>query len=203
MIPMPESALLDAIQALKNTPRSGWIHAGVSLTDVESVAEHSFGVAAVSLILSEKLMETGVQIDISRTLKMAILHDLSESLTFDISKRYLEFLGNRGLQIKREIEDSANRKLVLNFPPHLKSDAASLLKEHETGKSIEAQTVTAADRIDLLLQLYAYHRRGFRSSILTEMRNKVKNEIKAMKNPVFTSTLNSITESAVRDPNRS
>lgn len=192
MIPMPESALLDAIQALKSTPRSGWIHAGVSLAEVESVAEHSYGVAAVSLILAEKLFERGIQIDVPRTLKMAILHDLSESLTFDISKRYLEFMGKRGQQIKREIDQSANSKLLSQLPPRLKIDATNLLKEHEIGKTIEAQTVTAADRIDLLMQLYAYHRRGFRDKILTEMRKKVKNEIKAMKNPVFISTLNSI-----------
>src|SRR5712692_11393555 len=187
MIPMPESTLLDAIQALKSTPRSGWIHAGVSMAEVDSVAEHSFGVAAISLILSEKLMETGVEIDVSRTLKMAILHDLSESLTFDISKRYLEFLGKHGLRIKRQIEHSANRKLLLQFPHLLKSDASSLLKEHETGRTIEAQIVTAADRIDLLMQLDAYHRRGYRGKILMEMKEKVKNEIKEMKNPVFSS----------------
>jgi 5'-deoxynucleotidase len=194
MIPMPESALLEAIQALKNTPRSGWIHAGVSMAEVESVAEHSFGVTAVSWILAEKLLKSGTRIDVSRTLKMAILHDLSESLTFDISKRYLEFIAKRGQQIKREIEHSANRKLLSHLSPRLKRDATNLLKEHEIGKSIEAQTVIAADRIDLLLQLQAYHRRGYRSRILTEMSVKIKNEIKAMKNPVFTSTLNGITE---------
>jgi 5'-deoxynucleotidase YfbR-like HD superfamily hydrolase len=194
MIFMPLSTLLDAIQALKLTPRSGWIHAGVSLADVESVAEHSFGVAAVSLILSEKLLESGVHIDVPKTLKMAILHDLSESLTFDISKRYLEFLGERGQRIKREIEHSANRKLLSNLPSRLKRESSNILVEHETGTTIEAQTVIAADRIDLLLQLYAYHRRGFRDKILTEMREKVKNEIRATKNPVFISTLNSINE---------
>ncbi len=139
-------------------------------------------------------MRIGVQIDVSRTMKMAIIHDLSESLTFDISKKYLEFLGKRGQRIKREIEQSANRKLLSHLPPLLKSDASSLLKEHETGKTIEAQTVTAADRIDLLLQLDDYHRRGYRGKILMEMREKVENEIKAMKNPVFISTLNIISE---------
>ncbi len=189
---MPESALLDAIQALKIIPRSGWIHAGVRMAEVESVAEHSFGVAVVSLILSEKLKESGAQIDISKTLKMAILHDLSESLTFDISKRYLEFLGNRGHRIKREIENSANRKLLSHLPAHFKKEASILLKEHENGKTLEAQTVTAADRIDMLLQLHTYHQQGYRSRILTEMREKVRNDIKAMKNPVYISTLNSI-----------
>ncbi len=187
--------MLDAIQALKITPRSGWIHAGVNMAEVESVAEHSFGVVVISLILSEKLKESGVQIDLPKTLKMAILHDLSESLTFDISKRYLEFLGDRGQRIKREIENSANRKLLLHMPLHLKKEATKLLKEHEIGKTLEAQTVIAADRLDLLMQLEAYHRRGYRSKILLQMGLKVRKEIKAMKNPVYASTLDRIANS--------
>ncbi len=188
---MPESNLLDAIQALKNVPRSGWIHAGVGMADVESVAEHSYSVVFLSMILSEKLKTIGTQIDLSKTLKMAILHDLSESLTFDISKRYLEFVGERGRIIKRDLEDSANRRLLSELPSSLRNEAKRVLREHAAGRTMEAKVVTAADRIDLVMQLNAYRRRGFRSPIIREMEGKVTAEIKAMKNPIFTAMLRS------------
>lgn len=188
---MPESILIDAIQALKIVPRTGWIHAGVGMADVESVAEHSYSVVFLSMILSEKLKAAGTQVDLTRTLKMAILHDLSESLTFDISKRYLEFVGETGQQIKRDLEDSANQRLLSELPPSLKKEAKRLLQEHSAGGTIEAKVVTAADRIDLIMQLNAYQRRGFHGPILREMEEKVTAEIKAMKNPIFTAMLRS------------
>ncbi len=186
---MPESTLLDAIQALKIVPRSGWIHAGVGLAEVESVAEHSYSVVFLSMILSEKLKAVGTQVDLARTLKMAILHDLSESLTFDISKRYLEFVGERGRRIKRDLEDSANRRLLAELPPALRKEAKGLLQEHAAGRTIEAKVVIAADRIDLMMQLNAYQRRGFRGPIFRDMEAKATAEIKSLKNPVFTTML--------------
>ncbi len=62
---MPESELLASIQALKIVPRSGWIHAGVGMADVESVAEHSYSVVFLSMILSEKLKAAGSQVNLS------------------------------------------------------------------------------------------------------------------------------------------
>lgn len=191
---MPELSLLDAIQALKRIPRTGWIHAGVSPNDVESVAEHSFGVVFLSMIMAESMSSRGDRIDISKTLKMAILHDLSESLTFDISKRYLDFIGEKGMRIKRELEDSANRNLLSQLPLTSRKNAVGLMREHESGKTIESQVVTAADKIDLLMQLDIYRQRGYTSPVLTEMEEKVTAEIKAMKNPVFTSILRRIRE---------
>ena len=40
-------------------------------------------------------------------MRLALLHDLSESLTFDISKEYLEYLGPSGEAIKAELEPAA------------------------------------------------------------------------------------------------
>lgn len=162
--------------------------------DVESVAAHSFGVTFLSMLMAEALLEKGVRIDVTRTLKMAIFHDLSESLTFDISKRYLDFVGERGRRIKQELEDSANRRLLSELSYSLRRDAAILIKEHESGKTIEARVVAAADRIDLLMQLNSYRQRGYGGQILEEMEEKAKAEIDAMKNPVFISMLRSIND---------
>ncbi len=189
---MPEPSIIEAIRTLKRIPRSGWLHAGVSLADVESVADHTFGVALLSMIMAQTLHDKGVKVDASKALKMAVLHDLSESLTFDISKRYLDFIGKEGKRIKRLLEQAANRKLLSDFAPSLKGEATELLREHERGKTVEARVVTAADRLDLLMQLNDYRLKGYRSAILDEMEEKVTAEIKSMKNSVFTSMLREI-----------
>ena len=64
---------------LKRTPRTGWLQRGVS--QPETVAAHTCGVAFIALVLSE-LVEA--PIDRGRLLAMAILHDLPEGLTSDI-----------------------------------------------------------------------------------------------------------------------
>ena len=47
--------LLDA-HRLKRTPRTGWVMRGVP--DAESVADHSYGVAFIALLLAEMVTRT-------------------------------------------------------------------------------------------------------------------------------------------------
>jgi len=71
-------------EVLKNLDRTGWILAGVDKSQVESVAEHSFGTALISLLLAKHFEQDGIEIDIGKILTMAILHDLAESETSDV-----------------------------------------------------------------------------------------------------------------------
>jgi uncharacterized membrane protein (UPF0127 family) len=70
--------LLDA-HRLKRTPRTGWALRGVA--DVESVADHSFGVAFTSLILAELVDQP---LNKAKLLTIALLHDLPESVIGDL-----------------------------------------------------------------------------------------------------------------------
>ncbi len=186
---MTLAQLLEAMQSLKRIPRSGWIYAGVDPASVESVAEHSFSVAFLTLFLAEELVSKGEKVDVERALKMAILHDLSEALTFDISKKYLEFMGKEGRVMKHELEASANAKLLSAMPRRLKGEAEQLLREHELGTSREAMTVVAADKLDLLIQLNTYRNSGYSSATLDSMQRNVRLELKAMKQPLIQEVL--------------
>ena len=44
---------------LKRMPRSGWIYSGIPLTDVESVADHSYMTTLVALILALQEKQKG------------------------------------------------------------------------------------------------------------------------------------------------
>lgn len=64
--------LIDAIGRLKEVPRTGWLDRGIPLEDVESVADHSFGVALLAWLL------TPDELDRARVIELALLHDLAE-----------------------------------------------------------------------------------------------------------------------------
>lgn len=63
----------------KRLLRTGWLREKVK--NPESVAEHSFRVGVLAMVLADKL-ET--QLDITKIVKMALLHDLGEVVTGDI-----------------------------------------------------------------------------------------------------------------------
>ena len=74
--------LLDFFQkvlALKNIPRQGWKDK-LQIDNVESVAEHTYSTAIMSMIYSDLH-----EFDTEKIIKMALLHDLAESITGDLT----------------------------------------------------------------------------------------------------------------------
>src|SRR3989304_6961472 len=98
--------------SLKRVPRSGWITYRISGHDVESVSSHSYSVAVIALVMSEMMRSRNQKVDVERVLRMALLHDLSESLTFDISKAYLRYLGRKGSVLKTRLERKAASRIL-------------------------------------------------------------------------------------------
>lgn len=155
---------------MKLIPRSGWISHGVSLQDIESVADHSFSTCALSLLIADLEVQGGKHVNVERVLRLAILHDLSESLTFDISKEYLEYLGERGKVIKAELEHAAWKHITDGLEePNLRRNYLALQKEFDAERTLEANIVHAADRIDILLQVIQYRRKGYPAASLADL----------------------------------
>lgn len=137
--------LLSASQ-LKLVPRTGWVMRGV--TDAESVADHSFGVAFISLILADMVDQP---VDKAKLLTIALLHDLPESTISDIPSPATAYLPPGA---KRNAEAAALMALLAPLP-----DAETWLRwwhEFEDGSSIEGLLVRDADRLDMLLQAHIY-----------------------------------------------
>src|SRR5579863_4506443 len=65
------------VSELKKVPRKGWI-SKVGIERPESVADHSYGTAMMAMVLSDSHT-----LDTEKILKMALLHDLAESITGD------------------------------------------------------------------------------------------------------------------------
>lgn len=157
---------------MKAIPRSGWISHGVSLQDVESVADHSFSTCALSLLLADLEAKRGAPVNVERVLHLAVLHDMSESLTFDISKAYLEYLGKRGEAIKTELEHAAWKHLANGLRnPGLERQYTRFQAEFDAGETIESKIVHAADGLDILLQVIDYRCKGYPEAMLGDLWN--------------------------------
>ncbi|AIF69778.1 hypothetical protein PAP_06920 [Palaeococcus pacificus DY20341] len=149
--------MLDVFSAagdLKKIPRMGWLLRGVS--NPESVADHSYRVVLITLILADELREKGIQIDVERALKIAILHDLGESRITDIplsAQRYLD---------KKKAEKKAMVELLLGLGKR-GLDYYKLFEEYEEESSLEGRLVKFADKLEMVLQAYEYEKAGYKN----------------------------------------
>ncbi len=133
---------------LKNTPRTGWAVRGVP--NFESVADHSFGVALTALTLSELVP---LELDREKILTMAILHDLAESVTGDLSLGGSRLLP-KGAKAEAEVRAMDELLEGLGFADRWRD----VWQEFENLANDEARIVRDADRVDLLTQALVYER---------------------------------------------
>jgi len=133
---------------LKTTPRTGWAVRGV--TNCESVADHSFGVALTALTLSEMVPQ---DVDREKILTMAVLHDLAESVTGDLSLGGSRLLP-KGAKAEAETRAMDEALGGLGFSERW----LEIWREFEDLANDEARIVRDADRVDLLTQALVYER---------------------------------------------
>ena len=133
---------------LKRVPRTGWMMRGVACA--ESVAEHSYGVAFISLVLSEM---TEQPLDRAKLLTIALLHDLSESVISDLPTPATAYFPSGA---KQSAEANVLNRLMRHLPDAERWQA--WWQEFEDGTSSEGRLVRDADQLDMLIQAYVYER---------------------------------------------
>jgi putative hydrolase of HD superfamily len=149
-------SFLAELTRLKAVPRTGWLLRGVR--DVESVADHSFGVALTAMLLADLAQAQGMELCIEKVLRMALLHDLTEARTGDLPATIKRFFEGPSLHAADErIADEVLTRLGAIGEEYL-----LLWREYEERRSLESRIVKAADKLDLLLQALEYEKGGAR-----------------------------------------
>jgi putative hydrolase of HD superfamily len=162
---------------LKSVPRTGWLDRGVPPLVVESVADHSLGVALLAWGCALQRRAEGVAIDPERVLMLAILHDLAEAETGDVPpydpaaipdthepaarRAFLETRHRRDPDrdaAKRSDEDAAVRELLNTLPGATRSALEEVWDDLRQGTSSEARFVKQVDRLETFLQSRSYLR---------------------------------------------
>ncbi len=136
---------------LKRLPRTGWLLRGV--VSPESIADHSFRTALIAIFLADELVKRGVEINVERAVKIALLHDIGEARITDVP------LTAQGYLDKGKAERKAVMELLLKSP--LPEEYFKLWREYEEESTPEGRLVKFADRLEMLIQAYEYERAGF------------------------------------------
>lgn len=145
---------LAELMRLKALPRTGWLLRGVR--DVESIADHSFGVAFIAMIIADRAVTQGMNVNIERVLRMALLHDLSEVRTGDLPATIKPYFDSVALK-------AADEKAAQEILAPLGESGHEYLKlrhEYEARETLESRIVKAADKLDLWLQVREYEKGG-------------------------------------------
>jgi putative hydrolase of HD superfamily len=147
-------SFLDELSRLKAVPRTGWLLRGVR--DVESVADHSFGVAWIAMLLADRAKAHGLKPDVEKVLRMALLHDLTEARTGDLPATIKRYFDKAALHHA----DESIAKEMLTRLGAIGEEYLQLWREYEARASLESRIVKAADKLDLLLQAREYEKGG-------------------------------------------
>ncbi|TVQ91023.1 MAG: HD domain-containing protein [Deltaproteobacteria bacterium] len=139
---MTLEALLESL-TLKSLPREGWVRRGID--PLESVAGHSYGVALLTACLLP------AELDQARALRFAILHDLPEVRTGDLTPHDAVAPSQ-----KHAMERQAMEELSADLPRggELYADWIA----YEAQACPESRFVKQLDRLDMALQAVLYAR---------------------------------------------
>ncbi len=150
---------------LKKIKRQGWIDK-LSLKNPESVADHSYSMAIMGMMVSDIENYNSKKI-----LKMILLHDLAESEIGDFTP------GEISTDEKNKLENNAFSKIIENLPINVKTQYDILWKEYQNNESSEAKIVHQLDKLEMALQAKIYQNDGHPKEKLESFFESAKNEI--------------------------
>lgn len=134
------------LQWAKELPRQGFIAMGFKRSEADSVAAHSWTTAILAYFLAIELKKEGVKIDAEKTLKMALFHDMAETIVGDVGT----FVKGMAKGAFAPIEEEGLKWLVADLPG--KDEIISLVSEYMERKTLEARVCKVADNLDALAQ---------------------------------------------------
>ncbi len=114
---------------LKNIPRQGWKEK-LEMKDVESVADHTYLTA------------------------MALLHDLAESITGDITPDKIT------KEKKNKIETDAIKNILQNLPSNISQTYFKIWNEYQKNCTSEAILLHEIDKLEMAFQAKSYQNQG-------------------------------------------
>lgn len=159
------SIIFDIILHLKTIPRSGW-QKKLGIKRPESVADHAFGVTAIAMILSDSK-----GLDSAKVLKMAILHDLAESITGDLTPDD----GPKSKKIK--LENLAMKKILSSLEPKIQRQYHSVWIEYQKNETSEAKLLHQVDKLEMALQANIYKKSGYSKQKIKPFLDSAKKQI--------------------------
>ncbi|KKR51367.1 MAG: hypothetical protein UT84_C0001G0052 [Candidatus Curtissbacteria bacterium GW2011_GWA1_40_16] len=134
------------LQWAKELPRQGFIAMGFKRQEADSVAAHSWTTAMLVYFLAGEMKKNGVKINVDRAVKMAMFHDMAETIVGDVGT----FVKGMAKGAFAPIEEEGLKWLVKDLPSN--SEIIELVQEYMERKTLEARLCKVADNLDALAQ---------------------------------------------------
>ena len=154
-----------SVLQLKCVKRAGWI-SKVRVHNPESVADHTYSMCAIGMVLSDLL-----ELDTERVLKMVILHDLAESIIGDYMPG--EITKKRKLLQER----NAMNSILCCLPYGIRLNYKKIWQEYILNKTDVARFVHRVDKLEMALQARQYAKEGYSHKLLAQFFNSVGESI--------------------------
>ncbi|OGD86483.1 hypothetical protein A2870_00130 [Candidatus Curtissbacteria bacterium RIFCSPHIGHO2_01_FULL_41_11] len=135
-----------ALQWAKELPRQGFITLGFKRNEADSVAAHSWSTAMLAYLLATELKKNGQKIDVDKCVKMALFHDMAETIVGDVGT-YVKGMAKGAFA---SIEEEGLKWLVKDLPQ--KNEMIKFVEEYMQRKTLEARLVKVCDNLDALAQ---------------------------------------------------
>ena len=136
MQPFELISFLGVIEKLKCNTRHSWTSSGRH----ESVAEHSWRLAVIAMLLKDEFPD----IDHEKVIKMCLVHDFGEAITGDIPSF------NKKISDEKH-EDNEVDKLIDTLPKTQRNEISALFSEMREMKTNEAKLVKALDKLEAVI----------------------------------------------------
>lgn len=136
------------LQVTKELPRQGFINFGFKRNDSDSVAAHSFTVAALAFLLALHLKKDHPKVDENQVLRMALVHDMGEAISGDVGYHVKRFAG----EMFHQVEEQTFSMLVDGL--EVKDELKDIFHRYNELDSTEARIVKLADVLDAYMQMY-------------------------------------------------
>lgn len=149
---------------LKEVQRTGWVLRGVPKPETVSSHSHRMAVMAMSVPSLPPPDQT-------RLIKMALVHDLAESVVGDLVPGAVP----KAEKAAREL--SAMRQITDSLPADLRGEILSLFEEYEAGASTVARLCKDIDKLDMLVQAFEYEEAGMGSGSLQDFFDSTEGKI--------------------------
>lgn len=191
---------------LKKNKRTGWVNRKIPFP--ESIADHSWRMALMAMVLGKEL---GINKD--KAVKMALVHDLPEAITGDISRDHIDDYKNTigikptiSIEQKKTCEEKAMLEIVSSINKENGKEILSLWKEYEERKTKTALAVKEIDSLEVLLQaleyrknhpekttiddffIYAEHKKATKSKTAKKIYKQITDDYNKIKSEINAST---------------
>ena len=116
-------------------------HSYTSSGRLESVAEHSWRLALMAMLVGDEFPE----LDLDKVIKMCLIHDMGEAITGDIP-------AFEKTDKDRKVENKKVEQLTDILPEPVRAEWKALFEEMEAMETQEAKLYKSLDKLEALIQ---------------------------------------------------